>query len=165
MAFGSFKPEMAFCEVYTVTPKKLKELGVKGVVFDIDNTIAPYEVKRPDERMKQYFADLNEAGIKAAFVSNNRGARVKLFNEELGLFYVCNAKKPSAKGVKICIERFGLQNDEVVAIGDQIFTDCLAAHRAGIRFIMVKPIQPRENWFFKFKRFCEKPFVRNLDWI
>lgn len=165
MAFGLFKPELAFNRVYTATPEKLLELGVKGVVFDIDNTIAPYEVERPDEKMKNYFKSLADAGIQAAFVSNNKGDRVQIFNEELGLFYVCKAKKPFPKGVKICIERFGLKREEVIAIGDQIFTDCLAAHKAGIRFIMVKPIQPRENWFFRFKRVCEKPFTRKLNWV
>lgn len=159
-----FKPDLAFVKSGSVTPKRLSELGVKGVVFDIDNTIAPYEIERPDETIKKYFADLENAGIKCAFVSNNKGDRVRIFNEELGFFYVCKAKKPFPKGVKTCIKHFGLKKNEVVAVGDQIFTDCLAAHLAGIRFIMVKPIQPRENWFFRFKRLCEKPFVRKTEW-
>ena len=50
-------------------------------------------------------------------------------------------------------------------MGDQIFTDCLAAHRAGIKFILVKPIQPKESFFFKVKRFCERPFVKGLNWL
>ena len=131
MAFRFFRPDMAFCDVYTITPEALNELGVKGVVFDIDNTIAPYEVERPTEKMKEYFASLREAGIKMAFVSNNQGTRVTTFNEGLGLFYVCKAGKPSPKGVRKCIAHFGLDKSEVMAVGDQIFTDCIAAHRAG----------------------------------
>jgi HAD superfamily phosphatase (TIGR01668 family) len=165
MLFSFFRPDMAFCDVYTITPEALKELGVSGVVFDIDNTVAPYEIERPTEKMKEYFSALRSAGIKMAFVSNNKGPRVALFNESLGLFYVCKAGKPSPKGVRKCIEHFGLAKEQVLAVGDQIFTDCLAAHKAGIRFIMVKPIQPRENWFFRFKRVCEKPFTRKLNWV
>lgn len=164
MAFGLFKPELAFYEVYSLTPEKLKELGIKGVVFDIDNTIAPYEVPTPTEKMKDYFSSLQSEGIKCAFVSNNKGDRVELFNKELGLFNVCKAKKPFPKGMKICISHFGLQNSEVLAVGDQIFTDCMAAHFAGIRFALVKPIQPVESLFFKLKRIGEIPFVKNLDW-
>jgi predicted HAD superfamily phosphohydrolase YqeG len=52
-----------------------------------------------------------------------------------------------------------------MAVGDQIFTDCIAAHRAGIRFAIVKPIQPVESKFFRIKRFFERPFVRKLDWL
>ena len=165
MLFKFFRPDMAFCDVYTISPEALAELSVKGVVFDIDNTVAPYEVERPTDEMKNYFSDLREAGIKMAFVSNNQGARVTAFNEGLGLFYVCKAGKPSPKGIRKCIEHFGLSPDEVLAVGDQIFTDCLAAHRAGIRFAIVKPIQPNESKFFKIKRFFERPFVKKLDWL
>lgn len=165
MLFGFFRPDMAFYDVYAITPEALAELGIKGIVFDIDNTIAPYEVEDPTQKMKDYFVTLRESGIKMAFVSNNKGARVSRFNESLGLYYVCKAGKPSPKGVKKCIEHFGLTNDEVIAVGDQIFTDCIAAHRAGIKFALVKPIQPVESAFFRFKRFLERPFVRGLDWL
>ncbi|MBR6563049.1 MAG: YqeG family HAD IIIA-type phosphatase [Clostridia bacterium] len=165
MMLGFFRPDMAFCDVYTITPEALNELGIKGIIFDIDNTIAPYEVECPTERMKDYFVSLREAGIKMAFVSNNKDARVSRFNECLGLYYVCKAGKPSPKGVKKCIAHFGLSNDEVIAVGDQIFTDCIAAHRAGIKCALVKPIQPVESLFFRIKRYLERPFVRGLDWM
>ena len=66
--------------------------------------------------------------------------------------------------MKICIKHFGFDKSEVIAVGDQIFTDCMAAHASGIKFVLVKPIQPVESWFFKLKRFGEKPFVRKLNW-
>lgn len=162
---GFLRPDMALTDIYAITPDALSALGVKGVVFDIDNTIAPYEVERPTDEMHSFFKTLGEAGIKMAFVSNNKGNRVTTFNESLGLFYVCKAGKPSPKGVRRCIEYFGLEEDEVLAVGDQIFTDCLSAHRAGIRFAMVKPIQKKESAFFRFKRFFERPFVRGLEWL
>lgn len=165
MAFKLFRPDYAFCDIYSITPEALCELGVKGIVFDIDQTIAPYEVELPTDKMKSYFEQLREAGIKMAFVSNNKGPRVIKFNQSLGLFYVCKAGKPSPKGVRICIDHFGLTPKQVISIGDQIFTDCLSAHRAGIRFALVKPIKKQESLFFKFKRFFERPFVKNLDWL
>ena len=165
MAFKFFRPDVAYNDIYLITPHVLAEMGVKGIVFDIDNTIAPYEIIRPTDAMNNYFATLKQAGIKLAFVSNNKGDRVTTFNEGLGLFYVCKAGKPSPKGVRRCIAHFGLPNDEVIAVGDQIFTDCIAAHRAGIKCALVKPIQPVESAFFRFKRFLERPFVRRLEWL
>ena len=156
---------MAFTDIYAITPEALDGMGVKGIVFDIDNTIAPYEVERPTEQMYSFFKTLGDAGVKMAFVSNNKGNRVTTFNEGLGLFYVCKAGKPSPKGVRRCIEHFGLKEEEVLAVGDQIFTDCLAAHRAGIKFAMVKPVQKKESAFFRVKRFFERPFVRGLEWL
>lgn len=165
MAFELFRPDMAFYDIYAITPEALAELGIKGIVFDIDQTIAPYEVELPDERMMAYFESLREAGIKMAFVSNNKGPRVMKFNESIGLFYVCKAGKPSPKGVKVVINHFGLKPEEMISIGDQIFTDCLSAHRAGIRFALVKPIKKQESLFFRIKRFFERPFVRDLEWL
>lgn len=162
---GFLRPDMAFTDIYAITPEALDGMGVKGIVFDIDNTIAPYEVERPTEQMYSFFKTLGDAGVKMAFVSNNKGNRVTTFNEGLGLFYVCKAGKPSPKGVRRCIEHFGLKEEEVLAVGDQIFTDCLAAHRAGIKFAMVKPVQKKESAFFRVKRFFERPFVRGLEWL
>ena len=156
---------MAFYDVYALSPELLEELGVKGIVFDIDNTVAPYEVESPTEAMKEYFSVLKNAGIKLAFVSNNKGNRVVKFNESLGFFYVCKAGKPSPKGIERCIEHFELPKESVLSVGDQIFTDCLSSHRAGIRFAMVKPIQKQESAFFRFKRFMERPFVKGLNWL
>ncbi len=165
MAFKYFKPDIAFNDIYLITPETLINLGVKGVVFDIDNTIAPYEVPTPTDKMKNYFNALLASGIKMAFVSNNEGERVCTFNENLGFFYVCKAGKPSPKGIRRCIEYFGLPEEQVIAVGDQIFTDCIAAHRAKIRFALVKPIKDKETLFFKTKRFLEKPFVKGLKWL
>ncbi len=165
MLFQTFRPDMAFYDVYALNPELLNELGVKGIVFDIDNTVAPYEIERPTQVMKEYFASLKAAGFKLAFVSNNKGNRVVTFNESLGLFYVCKAGKPSPKGIKRCIDHFELPKEAVLAVGDQIFTDCIAAHRAGIRFAIVKPIEKQESGFFKLKRFFERPFVRGLKWL
>ena len=163
--FDFFRPDMAFYDVYSITPEALFELGVKGIVFDIDQTIAPYGVERPTEEMKAYFNSLRDAGIKMAFVSNNKGNRVMTFNEGLGLFYVCKAGKPSPKGVRRCIEYFGLPNEQVIAVGDQIFTDCISAHRADIKFAIVKPIEKKESLFFRIKRFFERPFTQGLEWL
>ena len=157
MQLKRLRPDMAFDNIYTITPEVLAELGIK------DDPLL--DVAIPTDRMREYFDSLSKAGIKMAFVSNNKGPRVMRFNEGLGLFYVCKAGKPSPKGVRKCIAHFGLGTGEVLAVGDQIFTDCLAAHRAGIRFAMVKPIQKQESAFFRLKRFMERPFVRGLEWL
>ena len=165
MVFKFFRPDIAFNDIYLITPETLISMGIKGVVFDIDNTIAPYEVLSPTDKMKNYFHALQASGIKMAFVSNNKGERVCTFNESLGFFYVCKAGKPSPKGICRCIEYFELPKESVLAVGDQIFTDCIAAHRAKIRFALVKPIKDKETLFFKTKRFLEKPFVKGLKWL
>ena len=155
-----FVPECIFNNIYEISADSLLVSGKRGLVFDIDNTVAPYEVAKPTDEVKAYFSSLIAKGFQIAFVSNNKNARTDIFNEELGFFCVTNASKPSPKGVLKCIEYMKLKKSEMLLIGDQIFTDCVAAHRAGIECYLVKPIKDKKTLFFRCKRFLEKPFIR-----
>jgi len=154
-----FVPDSMYSDIYEISAELLTKLGKKGVIFDIDNTVAPYEILRPTKKMMDYFASLEEAGISVAFVSNNKNDRASVFNEDLGYFCVPDAAKPLPKGIKRCVRHLGLPEKEMLLIGDQIFTDCLAAHLAGLDFYMVKPIKDTNTPLFKLKRFFEKPFI------
>ena len=152
-------PEAMYNDIYEISASLITEKGKKGVIFDIDNTVAPYEIAKPTDEMKKYFGELVEAGLRIAFVSNNKRDRARIFNEELGFFFVSDAAKPSPKGILKCIDHMGCEKHEALLIGDQIFTDCLAAHRAGIECFMVKPIKDKPTLFFRIKRRLEKPFI------
>lgn len=154
------QPDMMFQSIYEITPEVLLSKGIQAVLFDIDNTIAPYNVPSPNDDMKAYFKSLENAGIRMAFVSNNNRERVHIFNLELGYFYVHSARKPFSNGVRACIRHLGLPKEKIVSVGDQLFTDCLAAHGAGLEFYMVAPVNKKESAFFKVKRFFERPFVQ-----
>jgi len=156
---GLFYPDILFPDIYEITPDFLQSQNVRGLILDLDNTIAPYEIAEPNERMRTWFSAMKTAGIRMAFVSNNKGDRVHLFNRTLGLPVFAGAKKPFAAGIKSALAELGLKPHEGAGLGDQIFTDCLACHRAGLRFYLVPPIKDKTTLFFKSKRFLEKPFV------
>lgn len=156
---GLFYPDILFPHIYEITPAFLQEQKVKGLILDLDNTIAPYEVAEPDRKMAGWFYAMKTAGIKMAFVSNNKGDRVKIFNRTLGLPLFAGAKKPFTKGVHQALAALEITPQEAAGLGDQIFTDCLACHRAGLRFYLVPPIKDKKTPFFRCKRFLEKPFV------
>lgn len=156
---GLFYPDILFPNIYEITPELLKKEKVKGLVLDLDNTIAPYEVAEPTEEMNKWFHAMKDAGIKLAFVSNNKGERVKIFNRGWGIPLFAGAKKPSPKGIRLALQALKLTPDETAGLGDQIFTDCLACHRAGLRFYLVPPIRDKKTLFFRSKRLLEKPFV------
>ena len=50
-----------------------------------------------------------------------------------------------------------IKKEEVAAIGDQLFTDCLGAKNAGIKFIRVGIVSKKEPPHIKLKRILEKP--------
>ena len=152
-------PEAMFNDIYELNVDDLAAKNKKGIIFDIDNTVAPYEIATPTDEMKAFFEKLVGAGFKIAFVSNNKHDRARIFTAELGFFFVSDASKPSPKGILRCIDHLECTKEEALLVGDQIFTDCLAAHRAGIECYLVKPIKDKPTLFFRIKRRLEKPFI------
>ena len=50
----SITPDKMFKNIYEITPELLKAEGITTVIFDVDNTIAPYSVAHPTEQMSNY---------------------------------------------------------------------------------------------------------------
>ena len=59
-------PDYIFNSFDEITPEFLSSLGISALLIDIDNTLAPYEQPEPDDRIRGWFASLEQAGIKAA---------------------------------------------------------------------------------------------------
>ena len=129
--------------------------GCRGLVFDIDNTLVPHGAPA-DERACALFAHLKELGFKCCFLSNNQYERVSSFNDAVGVNYIENAHKPSVRNYNKAMEILGTDTGNTIFIGDQLFTDVYGAKRAGIRNILVKPINPKEEIQIVLKRYLEK---------
>ena len=155
-------PDYYFEHFYDITPEFLAQKRIGALLIDIDNTIAPYEVAEPDERIKSWFVVLREAGIKAAFISNNHAERVELFNREIGIPAFPDSGKPSTKALKRAVAEMGVPLERVASLGDQLLTDALAAHRLGVPVIIVPPIKDKKNLFFRTKRLIERPFMKKF---
>ena len=153
-------PEYMFDSYRDVTPEFLTALGIKALLIDIDNTLAPYEQAEPDENIIDWFAALDKAGIKAALISNNHPPRVELFNKKLGIDAYPDSGKPKSKTLIRAMEKMGVTTANTAGLGDQLLTDTLAVHRLGMISIIVPPIKDKANAFFKSKRLLERPYVR-----
>lgn len=153
-------PEYMFNTYDEITPEFLAELGIKALLIDIDNTLAPYEQDEPDDKIRAWFKSLSENGISAALISNNHPPRVELFNKTLGLPAYADSGKPSSRSLVAAMEEMGSTVENTAGLGDQLLTDTLAVHRMGMISIIVPPIKDKTTPFFKFKRLLEKPFIR-----
>lgn len=157
-----FAPSYTFCAYFHVTPAFLKEQGIRVLLLDIDNTLAPYEQPLPDARLKNWLDSLKAAGISVAFLSNNHAERVELFNKELGLPCRYNAHKPLTRRAKKLFLSLGGTKKTTAFMGDQIFTDVLCARLAGATAILVPPIWDRRDCGTRFKRRLEKGVLRRF---
>lgn len=155
-------PDYMFRTFDEITPEFLRGLGVKAILADIDNTLAPYEQPEPDERIKGWIASLAAAGIGIAFVSNNDWERVELFNRTLGVPAYAKSGKPFRKNLVKAMNDLGGTLETTVMLGDQLLTDALAGHNLGVKCLIVPPIRDKKNAFFRFKRWLEKPTVRRF---
>ena len=153
-------PDYYFDTFDKASAEFLSSIGVKGILLDVDNTLEPYENPLPTEKVLSWFHSLKEQGIRAAIVSNNNKERIELFNKELSLPAYYKAKKPFKKRLLLAMSDLGTTPEETIFIGDQIFTDVLAARNAKIRAILVPPIKDKTDIFTKFKRLLEKPILK-----
>ena len=147
--------EMAI-SAYEIDYDQLYRNGFRGIILDIDNTLVPHGENASDESV-YLINKMKNTGFNLCIISNNDEERVFRFNKNIGLPYVFKALKPSKKGYTKAKEILGCSNDKIICIGDQIFTDIAGANRAGMYSILVKPIDPKEPPFVRFKRLLEKP--------
>ena len=101
--------------------------------------------------------------VPVVVVSNNKHSRVERAVDKFGVDFVSRAMKPFTRGIKIAIDRYGFDPTEVVMVGDQLMTDIRAAHRAGIKSILVKPLVTSDAWNTKINRWRERRVVAKLE--
>lgn len=159
MLFNNLMPDYMLDSVYEVTPEFLQSIGKSVLISDIDDTLATYEESEPSQRLCQWFDSLRRAGIMIAFASNNSKSRVDRFNRKLGFFALHKSRKPSRRAVMKAMKHFDVLKDQVIFVGDQLFTDVLTAKHAGVTSVLVKPMSPPKNAFFKLKRRLERPLL------
>ena len=156
-------PEYRFERFNDVTVDFLVSIGVRGVLLDIDNTMEPYEHPMPGDHVIAWLNSLHNAGIKTAIISNNNWERVNLFNKQLGMPAYAKAGKPFKKNLIRAMGDIKADREHTIFIGDQILTDVWAAHNAGIRAILVPPINDKKDLFTRFKRLLERPILRKYE--
>ena len=153
-------PDYMFATFDKVTPAFLQSIGVRALLIDIDNTLAPYEEPDPSQKILDWFKALEENGVRVALVSNNHAPRVERFNKPLGLLAYPDSGKPGRKTLERAMKELGVTHAETAMLGDQLLTDCFAGKHIGLRAIIVPPIKDKTNLFFRSKRFLERPFIR-----
>ena len=155
----SLVPDGVWSSYRRITPELLTEYGVKLLLCDLDYTLAPRSVSRPDAAVRLWLHDLHEAGITVMILSNNRrSARVELFCHDLGIAYEGHAGKPFGSGFQRAMQRVGVTAAETAMLGDKLLTDVLAAHFNGVLALMVEPSGGAKSAWQKVLHTMQAPF-------
>ena len=107
----------------------LQVLGFRGLIFDLDNTLIPWDCNQLDADIVKWLKNVQTAGWALAIVSNNRISRVANVAENFGIPYVARAYKPTARGFLQAAALLNLPPTAVAVVGDQLFTDVLGGNR------------------------------------
>ena len=165
--FEMFYPHKVAENVFELDEKFYISNNIKGVIFDIDNTLVTSDTVTPPKEILEYFAFLENSGIKIAIVSNNYKERVEGFCKDLPYIYVARAWKPFKKNLRMVQKEFGLKPEEICLVGDQIFTDIYGGLRMKFYTVLVTAVGANETKFVAFKRIFEKAvmkeYARNTD--
>ena len=134
--------------------------GIKGVLLDVDNTLAFPGGQIPLDGVPEWLDTLRAAGLKLAIASNARRRRVQPFAAALDLPFVSLSCKPLPFGLARARGLLGCKRRETVLVGDQLFTDVLGGNLCGIRTVLVQPAVAEQGRLFSLKRRFEAWVLR-----
>ena len=157
-----YVPDIYKQDIYSINYDNLIGRGIKYLLFDLDNTIAPIFEKHSSENVKTLFKFLKSKKFRLYIVSNSLEGRVSVFANELKVDYLSNAKKPSSDKLKKLIENNKFDIDKTAIIGDSMMDDVVCGNAIGITTILTDQLSKHEFPFAKLKRFKERRVQKKL---
>jgi len=154
-------PDYYHDSVFQIPYHELWQKKIRGLIFDIDNTLTPFDRDLPPAKIVALIKRLERNGFRICLLTNNTNGRLKRFNINLKLDGYANAAKPLTRGIRQCMKKMGTKPSHTAIIGDQLLSDVWAGKNAGITTILVKPITDRDFWFVHIKRVIERFLLRN----
>jgi hypothetical protein len=157
-----FLPDERCPSVYAIDYETLWNKRIRGLIFDLDNTLGPHRFTTPDEKLVQLVKKLQSRGFQIAFLSNHNGQGRERFQTEFKKVSVLfGAKKPLRVSFQKVLGLLQLAPQETAMIGDQLFTDIWGAKRCGLHTILVDPVDLRSDPIsIRWRRWLERCLVR-----
>lgn len=124
--------------------RKLKdELGIQGVILDIDETVRKDMNKIP--KCNEEWIDMLKDELKVIVVSNGIDKGIENFFILKGIDYIGFAHKPLKKNfIKAC-EMLGIAPEKILVIGDSLFSDIYGGKRNNMKTALVKKVDDEEQ--------------------
>ncbi|MBE7346778.1 YqeG family HAD IIIA-type phosphatase [Staphylococcus epidermidis] len=152
-------PSTSVESVFSIDYLKLKGMGYKAIIFDIDSTLVPHGDDTTNE-IDQLFKYLHKLGFKTLLLSNNSEERISTFNRNIKTLFIPMANKPHRANYLKAIRMLNVNYSEVILVGDQLFTDIIGANLCGIKSILVKFLKHPEDIKIGKKRQLERLILK-----
>ena len=153
----SLLPKLITPRLTDLSAQQLRLRGIQLLMMDFDNTIVPYTTSIPTEEMDRWLREMAASDIRLCVVSNSKKDR-KVFCKKYGIDCITHSQKPFPKGIRQCLDRYGISPLHCALVGDQIFTDTLGANGCGVTSVLVEAIDNHNIWL-KLRHVAEMPFI------
>lgn len=150
-------------DVFSVKYDHLYGLGIRGLIFDIDNTLV-HHGEPSNKEVEQLIEYLHKLGFKTLLLSNNSTERIEEFVVNMNTQFISNADKPDTKNYYKALEMLDLPKEKVVMFGDQLFTDILGANKCEMANVLVKYMRYNDEDKIGIKRNIEKVILKFYSW-
>ena len=160
--YRKFLPNEFVKSVFDISPERLLEKGIRGIITDLDNTLVEWDRPEATPKLVIWFKSMKDAGIQVTIVSNNNELRVKSFADPLGIPFIYKACKPMGKAFIKALNTMDVKREEVVVIGDQLLTDVVGGNRIKLHTILVLPVAKSDGFFTRFNRLVERRIFKAL---
>ncbi|MDR0469266.1 MAG: YqeG family HAD IIIA-type phosphatase [Peptococcaceae bacterium] len=133
--------------------------GIRCILMDLDNTIALWKSTALTEDAIHLIAEARSTGIAVVLFTNAHEARAREAAWNAGVSYYALARKPFPFKYNKAFAELDLHSEEVMAIGDQVFTDVLGGNLTGCITVLTTPLSESEFSGTKMLRLFERLFA------
>jgi hypothetical protein len=149
--------------VWNLAPKSLRDLGIRGLIVDLDNTLVDWNGSELRAEVVCWAREARELGLQVCVTTNaRRTRRVARIAERLGASWVAPAGKPFPRAYSKPMAIMGTSLNDTAVVGDQIFTDVLGGNMMGLKTFLVRPLSRHDFAATKISRVMEsilRPFL------
>ncbi len=143
---SNLDPDMRVERIQDIDLPLLWNQGIRGLIFDLDNTITPWHQYAANDEIIRWFEQVRQYGFQACILSNSGEAKTAQISEWLDVPVLSDSRKPRACGFRRAGRLLQLPPRHLAMIGDQIFTDIWGGNRAGLFTILTEKLADEEFW-------------------
>ena len=155
------KPDYNVKNIFEVNFDKLKEQGIKVLIFDLDSTVMKSKAGVFSADILQMFENLSKDFMLVIASNNKNMDYINKVRSQVDFPVIGHANKPSPSIIKSFLEQNALQAKDAAMIGDRPLTDILVGKLLGCTTVLVDSIsKDEEPMLTRFVRRMERLSIR-----
>lgn len=142
--------------IFEIPLEDLQQKNIRYLLMDMDNTLVSLAENKVFKESFSFIAECKEKGIEVIIVSNNFIWKVLPHARKLSLRYFSFSWKPLPFVYRKFMKKNKVSNNQIMAVGDQLFTDVLGAQSQGIPCFFLKNVKNKDRLLTKLFRILER---------